>query len=367
MMRFSLFPLLALALVATGCTGVRPGGPAGMPGAVVGPTWNLTMLGTDRPLASDASITFSPDGRVSGSTGCNRFTGQYTLGPTGALSIMQVGSTRMACEDMTEERRVLDALAAADRATVVGSRLLLTSGASALLAFEAARTNATVSGTVAYRERVALPPDAVVEVRLVEASRADAASETIAAVTVDASGRQVPIPFSLGYDTARIDPRNRYALRAEIRSATGELMWITDPVVPALGSGMATTDVLLTLTQAPGSAPTTLIGPTWQLAEIRTVAGVVLTLDAGAPYAMVFGRDGRYSGQADCNRIGGGFAASVEGRIGFTESLATLAACPEGSAAGDMLTVLSGADRYSIDGARLTLRGPAGTLVFTRG
>ncbi len=365
-MRFSLLSLLALVLVATGCTTMRPGGTTG---PIVGPTWALTTLGTDRPLAPDATLMFGPDGRVSGSTGCNSYFGTYTLSPTGVLSITNVGSTRMACAGpaMEQERRILAALTFANRATVLGGRLALTSATGQLLTFEAARTNATISGTVAYRERIALPPNAVVEVMLLDVS--GAVPQTVARTTVGTAGRQVPIPFSLGYDSARIEARNRYALRAEIRSAAGELMWITDPVVPALGSGMATTNVMLMLNQvqATGSASGALVGPTWQLAELRTAAGVVLTLDAGAPYSVMFGADGRYSGQADCNRIGGSFEAMADGMVRLSQGLSTLAACPDGSAAGDMLTVMSGVDRYSLAGTRLTLSGTSGTLVFTRG
>lgn len=50
---------------------------------------------------------------------------------------------------------------------------------------------AAVTGSVAYRERIALSPDAVLEVRLSDVSRQDAAP-VIAETTVVPAGRQVP-------------------------------------------------------------------------------------------------------------------------------------------------------------------------------
>jgi hypothetical protein len=59
-------------------------------------------------------------------------------------------------------------------------------------------------GTVTYRERVALPPEAVVVVRLSDVSRQNVAAPVIAATRVPSEGRQVPLPFELRYDPKRI-------------------------------------------------------------------------------------------------------------------------------------------------------------------
>lgn len=59
---------------------------------------------------------------------------------------------------------------------------------------------AVVSGTVTYRERSALPDDAVVRVQLADISRQDVAATTVAQATLRPAGRQVPLPFELSYD-----------------------------------------------------------------------------------------------------------------------------------------------------------------------
>lgn len=86
--------------------------------------------------------------------------------------------------------------------------------------------SATLRGTVSYRERIALPPGAVVDVTLADVSRADAPSVTIGAQRIDAPAGP-PIHFALRYDRARITPRGTYAVLARISSGTGQLLWIT--------------------------------------------------------------------------------------------------------------------------------------------
>lgn len=74
----------------------------------------------------------------------------------------------------------------------------------------------TVSGTVSYRERIALPPDAIVKVQLQDISRMDAPAVTLAEQTIQTQGQQVPIPFALKYDPAKIREGNVYTVRAQI-------------------------------------------------------------------------------------------------------------------------------------------------------
>ncbi|GGO55105.1 Heat shock protein HslJ [Roseovarius pacificus] len=61
--------------------------------------------------ASNITILFDRNERVSGSTGCNRFMGGYELTGEG-LNLGQMGATMMACPEalMKQEQRVLDAL-----------------------------------------------------------------------------------------------------------------------------------------------------------------------------------------------------------------------------------------------------------------
>lgn len=91
-----------------------------------------------------------------------------------------------------------------------------------------AERTVAVTGSIAYRERIALPPTAGIEVRLDDVSLADAPANNMATQRFASEGKQVPLAFSLTVDRADIDPRHSYAVSARITDADGKLMFITD-------------------------------------------------------------------------------------------------------------------------------------------
>lgn len=91
-----------------------------------------------------------------------------------------------------------------------------------------AERTVAVTGNIAYRERIALPPTAQIEVRLDDVSLADAPANNMATQTFASEGKQVPFAFSLTVDRADIDPKHSYAVSARITDADGKLMFITD-------------------------------------------------------------------------------------------------------------------------------------------
>lgn len=82
----------------------------------------------------------------------------------------------------------------------------------------------TLSGTVSYRQRIALPPNATLRLRLLDVSRADAPATTVTQKTVPITG-QVPIPFELTYRPETIQPQHTYILDARILVG-GRVRWI---------------------------------------------------------------------------------------------------------------------------------------------
>jgi putative lipoprotein len=367
----SLLTLLLLGAVAAGCAS---SGRLGDATGAVGPTWTLVALGDDAPEA-EATLTFGDDGRVFGTTGCNRYFGSFALAYDGALTLTGVGSTRMACPpaEMAPETRFLDALNGAERVVVTGDRLVLVTTGGPQLTFRAMPSesaDATLTGTVTYRPRIALPPNAVLSVKLLDVSRADAPSVTLTETRVGTDGDQVPLPFSLDYASADVEPRNRYVVRAEIFDAAGVLLWTTDTAVPVLTQGAPRDGVEVVLAQVTEVDPAgTLVGRTWRLSEIREASGVTLSYEGEAPFTLSFGADGRYDGRADCNRYGGAFEAGAfeagpSGSLRLSQGLSTLAACPGPSVSEDFFDVLNGVDRYVLAAGRLTLSGPEGALVF---
>lgn len=100
----------------------------------------------------------------------------------------------------------------------------------------------TVSGTVTYLQRIALPPEAVVTVRLQDVSRMDVPAILIGEQRIALDGRQVPVPFEIGYDPAAIDERMSYAVSARIELGD-QLLMISDTVHPVITREAPTTDV----------------------------------------------------------------------------------------------------------------------------
>lgn len=92
-----------------------------------------------------------------------------------------------------------------------------------------------ITGSVTYRERMALPKDAIIHVSLLDVSLMDVAAKLIAEQTITPE-HQVPIPFALEYDPQAIDESMTYSVRATIRSA-GKLFFTTDRVYPVLTRG----------------------------------------------------------------------------------------------------------------------------------
>lgn len=92
-----------------------------------------------------------------------------------------------------------------------------------------------VTGTLSYLQRIALPPDSDVIVQLRDVSRMDAAAVVLAEQRFTTRS-QVPLPFELTVDPARIDPRMRYAVAARIEQG-GKLLFINDKIYSVLTQG----------------------------------------------------------------------------------------------------------------------------------
>ncbi len=108
---------------------------------------------------------------------------------------------------------------------------------------------ATVSGTLTYLQRIALPPGAVANVQIQDISRADAPADVIGEQEIPMDGKSVPVAFAVPYDPATVQDNHRYSVRATIRDAAGKLLFTTDTVTPVITGGNPTSGIELILVQ----------------------------------------------------------------------------------------------------------------------
>ena len=108
--------LLVVALAGCDAAGATPDGTTPEPVASAGlerSAWTIQSIGPlTLPPDAGATLSVEPGGRVTGETGCNRYTGEVTVDGA-SLTFGPLATTRMACEGplQDQERAVLDALA----------------------------------------------------------------------------------------------------------------------------------------------------------------------------------------------------------------------------------------------------------------
>jgi copper homeostasis protein (lipoprotein) len=106
-----------------------------------------------------------------------------------------------------------------------------------LLAGCATKPPGTLEGSAIYRERIALPLDAVFEAELLEESVADAQAAVLGRAAINPAGQR-PLHFRIAYDETAVQPGRRYVVRATVKNQD-RLLFTTDQAYPALvGEGI---------------------------------------------------------------------------------------------------------------------------------
>jgi uncharacterized lipoprotein YbaY len=136
---------------------------------------------------------------------------------------------------------------------------------------------ATVTGTLSYRERAALAPDARALVVLVEGAGGDTPGNIVASEMIVGPG-QIPIPYRLPYPTAVIDPEVTYTVLGAI--VDGERVWVSPAGTPVVTKGNATSSVDLLLAYRPDTLKGAVTG------QISGV-GIELTAEAFAATVLL--------------------------------------------------------------------------------
>ncbi|MBE9066411.1 YbaY family lipoprotein [Leptolyngbya cf. ectocarpi LEGE 11479] len=215
------------------------------------------------------------------------------------------------------------------------------------------QTDETITGTVSYRPRIALPSDAVIDISLVDVSRADAPTITLSSQKIVSGGRQVPFPFTLLYDPEQISPGLSYAVQSRI-TIDGDLKFVTTTQFPVITNGHPNEVEVQVEPTTPVAAAEEiqLTSAIWQLEQIRYRDGVRLVPASPSNYTIEFTANGNLAIRADCNQVSGSYTQNDSGltiELGPT----TLAACLPESIDQDYLQALQHANIHFFENGNL--------------
>lgn len=214
----------------------------------------------------------------------------------------------------------------------------------------------TLDITVAYRERIALPPDAVVEVRLLDTSRMDVAAELLSSQRFRMTG--VPFALQLAYDPALIDPRFTYTVSARILSG-GRAIFRSTTAYPVLTRGAGNAADLM-LERAAVSPPRESHVGSWRAVEIAGQPPV-----EGPAASLSFESSGQFALMSGCNSFAGR-AQVGPGTLSFPAQFpGTLMACPPPLEAQEraLLSALGETAGFTVAGDELTLADQSGAIL----
>lgn len=227
--------------------------------------------------------------------------------------------------------------------------------------------DARVTGTATYRERMALPPGAVLEVSLQDVSRPDAPADVIGTARQENIG-QPPFRFEIPYDPGRIEASHTYSVRARI-THEGRQLFTTDQVYPVITQGRGqTVDVMLRRISAVSSGGSA----TQEGAPIENtywkVMGIgddTVTVAEGQrePHFVLRLSSHQVGGYAGCNTILGKYELKGD-ELSFPGVASTMMACPQGmDTEKKFLDVLRAVSRWRIAGERLELLDGSGRVL----
>ncbi|KLK87627.1 hypothetical protein SZ63_10025 [Methanoculleus sediminis] len=358
------------------------------PGLAGNTWWTLASLagenGTLTPVLDGTAVTatFSAEGSLGGSAGCNHYSADYTVDGA-ALTIGSAVRTEMYCSEppgiMDQEDRYLALLTEVASYRMEGGLLTLMDGEGAdILVFEE---------VVRTPDLPFVGTDWVLEAH---STGGDAVSSVIAGTTISAK-------FAADGKVAGNAGCNHYGgdyrldgTSLSVSSLYSTLMYCETPGVMdqeaafmghlanvssyrTEGDRLILTDAagtdLLFFVQAPEVTPAPLTGTEWTLESFSSPGGeTVSSVIVGTTITAVFDPDGNVTGSAGCNSYGAGYRLDGT-NLTIEPPISTKMNCnkPEGVMEQEnrYLNLLTSVAGYHIDGNRLDLLDDAGKALLS--
>ena len=224
----------------------------------------------------------------------------------------------------------------------------------------------TVTGTATYRERIAMPKNAVFEATLADVSKMDAPAEVIGRALMENPGNP-PYHFSISYDPRGIVENHAYAVRATIK-IDDQLAFTSDTSYPVVTNGHGK-EVNLVLKSARAGTTTgesfqshkgiPLESTTWKLTRLGA-KDVTAGESQRAPYIVLQSADHHVAGSGGCNRLSGTYRVEKQ-TIHFGPIASTMMACASGmDTEKEFMQALDAARKWKIQDGTLEFSGEDG-------
>jgi putative lipoprotein len=226
---------------------------------------------------------------------------------------------------------------------------------------------AKVTGTVTYLEKLALPSDAIVEVKLLDISKQDAPAVTIGEQVFTTSGQQVPFSFEIKYNPATIDPRYTYAVRASI-TFNGNLQFTTDTRYAVITQGNPSTVAMVLKRVTTPTVVPALENTTWVLQSYGQSGNLKSVLKDTEITTTFDSVKGQVAGSAGVNRYVGGYELK-DNKLSVSKQLAVTAMAGPQSLMDqekEYLTALQATESYQIKDGQLQINCGQQLLIFAK-
>lgn len=212
---------------------------------------------------TQVTLLVGNDNSISGKSGCNQYNSQLTL-EKNKIKVYRAAATLMACKPalMQLEMTYYDAL---EQSTIYdiddsGKLNFYNNQGERVITFsKVPETYSSITGSVTYLERMALPPEATLIVSLLDVSKMDVSAKLIASKEYSFKDKQVPIEFDIKYLTDKIDQRHSYSVQAQIK--LGDQLLFTSTNVHSVitkGSGQSV-DIVLKKVPKKNAAKSTMV------------------------------------------------------------------------------------------------------------
>lgn len=360
------------------------GNVAAAPAPLAGSRWDVVNYNNGKEavvsvtIGTELTLNFGTDGRVSGSAGCNSFSGTYeSSGDT--IKIGPLASTRMLCSEptgiMDQEAQYLTALQNSATYEIVNGVLTIrdTAGAMQVVANVAAAP-AGLAGTAWDIISINNGNEAVVT--LIPGTSATLNFGTDNQITGTGGCNSFGGPYESSDGTLKIGPlvstmmfcdepkgtseQEQQYLAALQKAATYEISGNTLTIRDVEGAMQVVATV--------ATAPTGLSGTSWQVAGVNNGNQAVVGIVAGTELTLDFSTEDQVSGNSGCNTFTGTYE-SGEGTVKIGQLASTLKLCTDPAGVNEQeqqyLAALQKAATYEIANNTLFLRDADGAQQVT--